>query len=968
MAGIEVVAASRPIVFVAGRNFLGKFHEQLRAYPFLPQPEALPHELGRLSAAGGVAVTVDDGKGWIRLYVQRCCIAVRPTNFQDAYSIEFMEPMRLANHGRLARSWLRLTAPYWSFVYQLHQVPQGSIVPDQEIRQAWQRTRTDRVVHRLPARHEQFCDALGTVIETGRRIEAERDPGGRILPYYKVRSTAQQRRSAAGGYEFLLSRPSSVKAGDMVHLRAEPDLRGRVTAIDGERLTVGFEGAIDRQRIAERGELMISGNDVIARVQGDAVAKLRSGTTLHQRLLPLLVDGGFTPPEPVTAQPAESLDEAQTEAFRRALGVPDLLCVVGPPGTGKTRTIVEIARAAAARGERVLIASQTNTAVDNVIERMPAVLTALRAGNEERFSAAMADKTLAATAVHLQERVLARTQATAQRLEPWAGEPSLALRWIQRLEALLATVRQAELARDDARARLAAARLVVEQRFAGPMQASGDTRRQTAAAAQTACEAEDWLTERVRRADLRAAGMLGFLSAWWARRLRPRLLEATTAAAQTRAQADRAAQEDEAWRTRLHQETESDAQVRRATELVGDADSTVAREFGAAQETARRTARLFAGVEGVLEPGSNAASLGAFAEWCLAWEPFLRQRTVLLAEWRAQLSRPTEQLHPELIRYADVIGATCIGVGVQRNLLADLDFDLAVIDEAGQIPLASTLVPLVRARRIVLVGDHHQLPPFVDDDVRRALGGPAQAGLAAELLVHSAFEMLADKAGKDNLILLNRQRRMPAVLAEFVSAEFYGGKLLTEDQPRQPLAFFTSALVVVDTSTLPADDRAERQRQKTESWLAAGCDNKEEARIVLDLVQAYARAGRDWVVIAPYRAQVQLIDMWIREALGNDAVRDRVGTVDAFQGQERDIVIFSFTRSNPHGRVGFLSELRRLNVAVTRARDQLVLVGDRSTLVRARHEGFQGLAQRLYRYADRNGDVLTPAEMKSRLS
>jgi superfamily I DNA and/or RNA helicase len=121
-------------------------------------------------------------------------------------------------------------------------------------------------------------------------------------------------------------------------------------------------------------------------------------------------------------------------------------------------------------------------------------------------------------------------------------------------------------------------------------------------------------------------------------------------------------------------------------------------------------------------------------------------------------------------------------------------------------------------------------------------------------------------------------------------------------------------------------------------------------------------------VIAPYRAQVQLIDMWIREALGNDAARDRVGTVDAFQGQERDIVIFSFTRSNPHGRVGFLSELRRLNVAITRARDQLVLVGDRSTLVRARHDGFRSLAQRLFRYADRHGDVLTSAEMKSRFS
>jgi hypothetical protein len=429
----------------------------------------------------------------------------------------------------------------------------------------------------------------------------------------------------------------------------------------------------------------------------------------------------------------------------------------------------------------------------------------------------------------------------------------------------------------------------------------------------------------------------------------------------------------EVLRAELSRRTERDPAVRQAAERAAGAQADAEHHLDVAVPAAQQLARLIGAAEQPVTPATDAAGLIAFASWCRAWEPWLRERSRLLADWRERLASPSEQLHPELIRYADVIGATCIGVGVQRNLLSDLDFDLAVIDEAGQIPLASTLVPLTRASRAVLVGDHHQLPPFVDDDARHWLRrhDPGHSGidprLVSDLLTRSAFERLLSQAPAANQILLSRQRRMPAVLADFVSNAFYGGRLTTKAKPRPPSPIFLSPLAVIDTAGLPPAERAERTQPRTETWQVAGRDNRAEARIVLELAKWYAGETRDWVVITPYRAQAQLIELWLREALGAEAIRDRIGTVDAFQGQERDVVIYSFTRSNPGGRVGFLSELRRLNVAITRARDQLILVGDSKTLTNAADEGFRRLAGELFRYAGQHGDVVAARQLRERL-
>lgn len=126
--------------------------------------------------------------------------------------------------------------------------------------------------------------------------------------------------------------------------------------------------------------------------------------------------------------------------------------------------------------------------------------------------------------------------------------------------------------------------------------------------------------------------------------------------------------------------------------------------------------------------------------------------------------------------------------------------------------------------------------------------------------------------------------------------------------------------------------------------------------MIVEVVAALCRQYRDWAVIVPFNAQKELVARRLSAELGTSAVQGNVGSVDSFQGGERDLIVFGFTRSNPRGDIGFLRELRRFNVAITRAKRQLVLVGDLGTLLAARDEKFRGLIRDMKAHLDRVGD------------
>lgn len=288
------------------------------------------------------------------------------------------------------------------------------------------------------------------------------------------------------------------------------------------------------------------------------------------------------------------------------------------------------------------------------------------------------------------------------------------------------------------------------------------------------------------------------------------------------------------------------------------------------------------------------------------------------------LRRELQKLEGALIRGivtgAEVVLAT--NVGAADPLLREIAFDTAVIDEAAQALEAACWIPIARARRVVLAGDHRQLPPTI------LSAEAARLGLACTM-----FERLADGPhGGAMTRMLDTQYRMHAAIMAWPARRFYGdrlraapavaGHLLTDLPEVLPDRWTSVPLVFVDTAGAGFEETAgDEDGSKANAGEVALV-----VRIVTDLRDAGVPAAAI-AVVTPYNAQVQQL----RLALAGMELAE-VGTVDGLQGREAEAVVFSCVRSNENCTVGFLREPRRLNVALTRARRMLVVIGDSATL------------------------------------
>ncbi|MGE3172752.1 MAG: AAA domain-containing protein [Planctomycetota bacterium] len=300
-----------------------------------------------------------------------------------------------------------------------------------------------------------------------------------------------------------------------------------------------------------------------------------------------------------------------------------------------------------------------------------------------------------------------------------------------------------------------------------------------------------------------------------------------------------------------------------------------------------------------------------------------RQRRELYQEQR-RLRAELRQLEGAIVRglidTAEVVLATTTGA-VDRAL-EDRTFDLAVVDEAAQAFEAATWLPLLRARRAVLAGDHCQLPPTVTS------AAAAQGGLATTL-----FERLMRGATGAQLgRMLTVQYRMHAAIQAWSAAAFYGGALTPAPAVAAHRLCELPDVTTTESTELPLLflDTAGCGHEESVGEDDGSKSNDGEAAIaaahVRHLLDAGVRPG-DLAVVTPYTAQVRLL----RDRLGGIEGLE-IGTVDGLQGREKEAVVLSLVRSNDRGEVGFLAELRRLNVALTRARRHLCVVGDSATL------------------------------------
>ena len=258
--------------------------------------------------------------------------------------------------------------------------------------------------------------------------------------------------------------------------------------------------------------------------------------------------------------------------------------------------------------------------------------------------------------------------------------------------------------------------------------------------------------------------------------------------------------------------------------------------------------------------------------------------------------------------------------GLDSEVIGQRRFDLLIVDEACQSTEPGCWIPLLRADRVVLAGDHCQLPPTILSPEA------ARQGFGVSLL-----ERLAGRLGEQVTRLLTVQYRMNRQIMEFSSREFYEGRLqadpsvqehrLCELEGVQAGPLSETPVEYIDTAGAGYDEEKEPDG---ESRL-----NPSEADLVARKVQAILEIGvrpEDIAVIAPYAAQVRRL----RQKL--DVPGLEIDSVDGFQGREKEVVVLSLVRSNTEGEIGFLADVRRMNVALTRARRKLLVVGDSATL------------------------------------
>lgn len=313
------------------------------------------------------------------------------------------------------------------------------------------------------------------------------------------------------------------------------------------------------------------------------------------------------------------------------------------------------------------------------------------------------------------------------------------------------------------------------------------------------------------------------------------------------------------------------------------------------------------------------------------------------------------RINAELFGEARVIACTLVGSA--HHLLEGMKFGTLFIDEAAQALEAACWIPMRRASRVILAGDHCQLPPTVKSIAA------LRAGLGKTLM-----ERIAENK-PEVVTLLKIQYRMNDEIMRFSSDWFYGGKVESAPQIKyRSVLDYDHPITWIDTSneenqiTIEGEDAPEDSASTSSSVSAAnqnsdlnfkeqfvgesfGRINKAEAELtLLTLAEYFTKIGKQRVleeridvgIISPYRAQVQYLKKLIKKYEFFKPYRRliSVNTVDGFQGQERDVILISLVRSNDEGQIGFLKDLRRINVAMTRARMKLIILGNKDTMTK----------------------------------
>ncbi len=293
---------------------------------------------------------------------------------------------------------------------------------------------------------------------------------------------------------------------------------------------------------------------------------------------------------------------------------------------------------------------------------------------------------------------------------------------------------------------------------------------------------------------------------------------------------------------------------------------------------------------------------------------------------QSELRDLEEEVFQEIISAAQVV--VCTNSTAASHLMEKHYFDLSVIDEGSQQIEPSTLIPLLKSRRAIIAGDDQQLPPTI-------------LSQKAQPLSFSFFERFK-KAHSENCVMLDIQYRMNDQILKFPRFKFYNNQLqsapsvshhslqeLLKTKPSESYLDSHEAVSFLDTSKINDETSIEIRGKKHTSY-----ENEYEAETTLEIIKSLLKHGlkqKQLGIISPYQGQVRRLRKQLEE--DREPIEDiEVNSIDGFQGREKEVIILSLVRANEDGQIGFSSDLRRLNVAITRARRKLIIIGHGSTL------------------------------------
>ena len=585
----------------------------------------------------------------------------------------------------------------------------------------------------------------------------------------------------------------------------------------------------------------------------------------------------------------QALNESQQEVVRSALSMQDFLLVQGPPGTGKTTFITEVILQTLQQNPeaRILLSSQTHVALDNALERIQARnpnLNLIRIGNHERVSEGVHSLLLEEQMEKWREEALAKGRDF---LAAWSANNGISQEDLEKA-VLFKELKNIVLSLETLRVELESRKQEREENF--PI--IENLRERQAPRKSKKIKLDNLRAELERKESISQSAKVGSSKEKAKRKIS-------------------AAQEEEF--SRLEEEIE---ELEKKAKVLRDEQKQKVKRLQEitqvkADELLRLTSKeLEHQSNSLIDPNAPNAKL-------------LQQLINLQTEWFDQFGR-NERFNNPLIKRSQVVAGTCIGISREIH---DAEFDLCIVDEASKATATEVLVPMSRSKKWLLVGDPKQLPPF-QDEASRNTDFLEQYELTPEDVQETLFDRLLRILPDECQKMLVTQHRMVGPIGKLISTCFYDGKLESSgpDIDKVLRRVLPRPVTWLTTSKLPNS-----REQNANSSFNNSCEVTVIFQWLKQLNQAAMEAQRNYkvAVLSGYAAQLKLLKRSLdAEQSGLEALAIECNTVDAFQGREADIVIYSVTRSNKDGKIGFLRDEARLNVALSRGRIGLLIVGD----------------------------------------